>query len=51
MEMGLVQILEAPRMPWHDVHMTIAGPSVLDIVQHYVERWNEVKKRKVGFYY
>lgn len=27
--------------------MTLAGPSVLDIVQHYVERWNEIKKRKV----
>ncbi len=25
------------------VHMTIVGPVVLDIVQHYVERWNMVK--------
>ena len=39
--------LETGRMPWHDVHMTITGPSVLDISQHYIERWNEVKKRKV----
>jgi len=39
--------LETGRMPWHDVHMTITGPSVLDISQHYVERWNEIKKRKV----
>lgn len=38
--------LETPRMPWHDVHMTLAGPAVLDIVQHFVERWNEIKKRK-----
>ena len=29
------------------VHMTIDGPVVLDIVQHFVERWNEVKRRKV----
>jgi phospholipase D1/2 len=29
------------------VHMTLAGPAVLDIVQHFVERWNEIKKRKV----
>lgn len=29
------------------VHMTIDGPVVLDIVQHFVERWNEVKGRKV----
>ncbi|KAG5641745.1 hypothetical protein DXG03_004298 [Asterophora parasitica] len=36
-------------MPWHDVHMTLVGPVVLDIVQHFVERWNEIKKRKVRF--
>ncbi|KAJ7932951.1 hypothetical protein B0H13DRAFT_1953904 [Mycena leptocephala] len=38
--------LESPRMPWHDVHMTLTGPVVLDIVQHFTERWNEIKKRK-----
>ncbi|KAG8871679.1 hypothetical protein FRC20_010301 [Serendipita sp. 405] len=38
--------LETGRMPWHDVHMTIVGPTVLDIAQHFIERWNEVKKRK-----
>jgi len=27
--------------------MTIHGPAVLDIAQHFVERWNEIKKRKV----
>lgn len=32
------------------VHMTMTGPAVLDIVQHFVERWNEIKKRKVGWY-
>lgn len=26
--------------------MTLCGPVVLDIVQHFVERWNEIKKRK-----
>ncbi|KAL6298141.1 phospholipase D/nuclease [Sparassis latifolia] len=41
-----LSVLESPRMPWHDVHMTIAGSAVLDIVQHFVERWNEIKKRK-----
>ncbi|KAJ8463937.1 hypothetical protein ONZ45_g17411 [Pleurotus djamor] len=41
-----VSILETARMPWHDVHMTFTGPAVLDIVQHFVERWNEIKKRK-----
>ncbi|KAG6881717.1 hypothetical protein C0993_000303, partial [Termitomyces sp. T159_Od127] len=42
-----LSILETARMPWHDVHMTLLGPVVLDIVQHFVERWNEIKKRKV----
>ncbi|KAI9435046.1 phospholipase D/nuclease [Lactarius indigo] len=46
---GTISVLESPRMPWHDVHMTIDGPVVLDIVQHFVERWNEVKTRKVRF--
>ncbi|THG95529.1 hypothetical protein EW145_g7942, partial [Phellinidium pouzarii] len=41
-----LSVLDTPRMPWHDIHMTIAGDVVLDIVQHFVERWNEIKKRK-----
>ncbi|CAE6399900.1 unnamed protein product [Rhizoctonia solani] len=41
-----ISALEIGRMPWHDVHMTLIGPVVLDIVQHFIERWNEVKLRK-----
>jgi len=41
-----ISILETPRMGWHDVHMSLVGPVVLDIVQHFVERWNELKTRK-----
>ncbi|KAF9530719.1 phospholipase D [Crepidotus variabilis] len=41
-----LSIQDVPRMPWHDVHMTLEGPVVLDIAQHFVERWNEIKKRK-----
>uniref|UniRef100_A0A0W0EW24 Phospholipase n=1 Tax=Moniliophthora roreri TaxID=221103 RepID=A0A0W0EW24_MONRR len=41
-----ISIQESARMPWHDVHMTFTGPAVLDVVQHFVERWNEIKKRK-----
>lgn len=41
-----LSILDTARMPWHDVHMTINGPVVLDIAQHFIERWNEIKKRK-----
>jgi hypothetical protein len=29
--------------------MTLEGTAVLDIVQHFVERWNEVKKRKACY--
>ncbi|KAI0668061.1 phospholipase D/nuclease [Trametes maxima] len=39
--------IESARMPWHDVHMSLTGTVVLDIAQHFVERWNEIKKRKV----
>ncbi|GAA5871838.1 hypothetical protein JCM3774_000315 [Rhodotorula dairenensis] len=38
--------LETPRMPWLDVHSMITGPAVLDIAQHFVERWNFVKHLK-----
>ncbi|KAL8286802.1 hypothetical protein RQP46_004330 [Phenoliferia psychrophenolica] len=38
--------LETARMPWHDVHMTLVGPVVMDIAQHYVERWNFVRSLK-----
>lgn len=31
----------------YQTHMTLVGPCVLDVVQHFVERWNEIKKRKV----
>ncbi|KAG8918055.1 hypothetical protein FRC00_012926 [Tulasnella sp. 408] len=41
-----ISILETARMPWHDVHLALAGPAVLDIVQHFVERWNKIKKEK-----
>ncbi|PLW11253.1 hypothetical protein PCANC_20318 [Puccinia coronata f. sp. avenae] len=38
--------LEVPRMPWHDVHMMIRGPTVFDICQHFVERWNFIYNLK-----
>ncbi|KAJ3834088.1 phospholipase D [Lentinula raphanica] len=41
-----LSVCEYGRMPWHDCHMTFSGPVVLDVVQHFVERWNEIKKRK-----
>ncbi|KAL2177077.1 uncharacterized protein P884DRAFT_292301 [Thermothelomyces heterothallicus CBS 202.75] len=34
------------RMPWHDVAMGVIGPCVYDIAEHFVLRWNLVKRDK-----
>ncbi|KAI9696723.1 MAG: hypothetical protein M1836_005085 [Candelina mexicana] len=34
------------RMPWHDVAMGVIGECVYDIAQHFVLRWNFVKRDK-----
>jgi phospholipase D1/2 len=41
-----ISILDTGRMPWHDLHVNLAGEAVLDIVQHFVERWNKIKREK-----
>lgn len=33
-------------MPWHDTSLTIMGPAVIDLAQHFTERWNYVKSLK-----
>ncbi len=38
--------LEYGRMPWHDVAMGVIGPAVRDIAEHFVLRWNFVKRDK-----
>ncbi|KAM0793016.1 hypothetical protein ACM66B_000508 [Microbotryomycetes sp. NB124-2] len=38
--------LEVPRMPWHDVHTMVVGPAVMDVAQHFVERWNLLRHLK-----
>lgn len=35
-----------PRMPWQDVHIKIAGPSVLDMHRNFARRWNGLLTRK-----
>ncbi|KAG9129798.1 hypothetical protein Leryth_016007 [Lithospermum erythrorhizon] len=37
---------KCPRMPWHDVHCALWGPSCQDIARHFVQRWNHAKKNK-----
>ncbi|KAL1408303.1 hypothetical protein Q8F55_005109 [Vanrija albida] len=39
-------IQDAGRMPWHDTSLTFIGPCVVDLVQHFCERWNFVKDLK-----
>lgn len=34
------------RMPWHDVAMGVIGDCVYDIAEHFVLRWNHVKRDK-----
>ncbi|WP_158412975.1 phospholipase D-like domain-containing protein [Holophaga foetida] len=31
-----------PRMPWHDVHCCIQGPSVYDLSMNFIQRWNSI---------
>ena len=44
---------EYGRMPWHDIAMGVIGDCVYDIAEHFVLRWNFVKrdkyKRDAGF--
>ncbi|KAK3389532.1 hypothetical protein B0H63DRAFT_492449 [Podospora didyma] len=37
---------ENGRMPWHDVAMGVIGPCVYDIAEHFVLRWNFIKRDK-----
>jgi phospholipase D1/2 len=34
-----------PRMPWHDVHSSIVGPSVSDLSRNFILRWNGIAQR------
>jgi len=29
--------LDTARMPWHDVHLMLRGPAVMDVCQHFIE--------------
>ncbi|KAK4476714.1 hypothetical protein RD792_015874 [Penstemon davidsonii] len=35
-----------PRMPWHDVHCALWGPTCKDIARHFIQRWNHAKRSK-----
>ena len=39
---------EFPRMPWHDVHLRVAGPAAHDVESNFVQRWNFHNKGMFG---
>ncbi|KOS21411.1 Phospholipase D1 [Escovopsis weberi] len=45
-EMNELSKAEYGRLPWHDVAMAVIGPCVYDIAEHFVLRWNFVKRDK-----
>jgi len=39
-----------PRMPWHDIAMSVKGPIVKDIVFHFRDRWNFIDNDTLSKY-
>lgn len=37
---------KVPRMPWHDIAMTIVGQPARDIGRHFVQRWNYILRQR-----
>ncbi|KAH0273900.1 phospholipase D, partial [Aureobasidium melanogenum] len=38
---------KVPRMPWHDIAMTIVGQPARDVARHFVQRWNYILRQRV----
>jgi phospholipase D1/2 len=36
------------RMPWHDIHMAVVGPTALDVARHFMQRWNRESREVHG---
>nr|WP_320134078.1 phospholipase D-like domain-containing protein [uncultured Holophaga sp.] len=41
---AVVDPASQPRMPWHDVHCCIQGPSVHDLSMNFIQRWNSIAR-------
>ena len=37
-----------PRLPWHDIHARIDGPTVEDFSNHFIDRWNYAVSSEVN---
>ncbi|TNN09736.1 Phospholipase D1, partial [Schistosoma japonicum] len=36
-----------PRTPWHDVGCAFVGTAACDISRHFIQRWNQIRSRKI----
>ena len=43
-----VPFVPPPRMPWHDVAVSVAGPAARGVALHFVQRWNHAVDEKKG---
>ncbi|KAL4901224.1 hypothetical protein BDW74DRAFT_187869 [Aspergillus multicolor] len=35
-----------PRMGWEDISVSLTGPAVFDLCQHFIDRWNFIRQQK-----
>ena len=48
-ELWVIVIVDAvdrtstPRMPWHDIALSVTGSAARDVARHFIQRWNAVK--------
>lgn len=42
----LVDRNSTPRMPWHDIGVSVSGKAARDVARHFIQRWNATKLEK-----
>lgn len=42
----LVDRSTTPRMPWHDIAVSVCGSAARDAARHFIQRWNACKLEK-----
>ena len=47
-ERSIINRKEVPRMPWHDIAMSVKGAVVRDIAFHFRDLWNHAVKDITG---
>ena len=43
-----VGVKTGPRQPWRDIHSSVRGPGVLDVVRNFKERWHKQATDAIG---